>query len=78
MACVPGEQGSIAVMSLSSRTKLATLTAEGHISGATFGACERDLMTVNNEGTVHVWYTNFMFQATYVYNLFQGLTNKQM
>lgn len=55
MACVPGEQGSIAVMSLSSRTKLATLTAEGHISGATFGACERDLMTVNNEGTVHVW-----------------------
>lgn len=55
IACVPGDQGSVAVISLSSRTRLTTLSAEGYITGVTFGACERDLMTVNHEGTVYVW-----------------------
>lgn len=55
LVCLLGGQGGVCLLSLASRSKIATFKASGKMKGAVFRSDGRELITVNHEGTVHVW-----------------------
>lgn len=62
LVCVLGNHGRVSLVSLKSRTTIAAFKASGHVKGAVFGTQGQDLLTVSEDGTVHVWYVAFCEQ----------------
>lgn len=57
LVSILGEQGKIGLVSLSARCQIASLRASGRISAAQFLSNRQDLVTVSDEGAVHIWYS---------------------
>jgi len=55
LVSILGEQGKIGLVSLSARCQIASLRASGRISAAQFLSNRQDLVTVSDEGAVHIW-----------------------
>ena len=56
LVSILGAQGKIGLVSLSARCQIASLRASGRISAARFLSNKQDLVTVSDEGAVHIWY----------------------